>query len=147
VWGGTWTRLTTTEDVIAGDWLSEDELLVQTTGGIIGRLRAGDRDQMRPLTGLPGATPLLGDDGRVHFLSGRVAPFAGAAETLVYAAQSSVWSMTADGEDLRREPVTLEADNFRLDGQWPAAISCTAARTPRRSRSRRPPSICRRPLV
>src|SRR6185295_10244329 len=117
--GGTWTRLTTTEDVIAGDWLSEDELLVQTTGGIIGRLRAGDRDQIRPLTGLPGATPLLGDDGRVHFLSGRVAPFAGAAETLVYAAQSSVWSMTADGEDLRREPVTLEADNFRLDGQWP----------------------------
>lgn len=117
--GGTWTRLTTTEDVIAGDWLTENELLVQTTAGIIGRLRAADRDQMRPLTGLPGATPLLGDDGRIHFLSGRVAPFAGASETLVYASGSSVWSMTADGEDLRREPVTLETDNFRLDGQWP----------------------------
>jgi hypothetical protein len=117
--GGTWTRITTTEDVIAGDWLTEDELLVQTTGGIIGRLRVDGRDQLRPLTGLPGATPILADDGRVHFLSGRVAPFAGASETLVYAAQSSIWSMTADGEDLRREPVTLEADNFRLDGQWP----------------------------
>jgi len=117
--GGTWARLTTTEDVLAGDWLTEDELLVQTTGGIIGRLRASGRDQMRPLTGLPGATPLLADDGRVHFLSGRVAPFAGASETLVYSAQSSIWSMTADGEDLRREPVTLDPDNFRLDGQWP----------------------------
>ena len=117
--GGTWTRLTTTEDVLASDWLSEDELLVQTTGGIIGRLRTTGRDQMRPLTGLPGATPLLADDGRVHFLSGRVAPFAGASETLVYSAQSSIWSMTADGEDLRREPVTLDPDNFRLDAQWP----------------------------
>ncbi len=117
--GGTWTRLTTTEDVLASDWLTEDELLVQTTGGIIGRLRAGGRDQIRPLTGLAGATPLLADDGRVHFLSGRVAPFAGASETLVYSAQSSIWSMTADGEDLRREPVTLDPDNVRLDGQWP----------------------------
>jgi hypothetical protein len=117
--GGTWTRLTTTEDVLAGDWLTEDDLLVQTTGGIIGRLRASDRDRLRPLTGLPGATPLLADDGRVDFLSGRVAPFAGASETLVYAAQSSVWSMTADGEDLRRESVNVDADNLRLDGQWP----------------------------
>ena len=117
--GGTWTRLTTTEDALASDWLTEDELLMQTTGGIIGRLRASGRDQIRPLTGLPGATPLLADDGRVHFLSGRVAPFAGASETLVYSAQSSIWSMTADGEDLRREPVTLDPDNFRLDGQWP----------------------------
>ena len=117
--GGTWTRLTTTEDVLASDWLSEDELLVQTTGGIIGRLPTSGRVQMRPLTGLPGATPLLADDGRVHFLSGRVAPFAGASETLVYSAQSSIWSMTADGEDLRREPVALDPDNFRLDGQWP----------------------------
>ena len=117
--GGTWTRLTTTEDVLAGEWLTEDDLLVHTTGGIVGRLRASGRDQLRPLTGLPGATPLLADDGRIHFLSGRVAPFAGSSETLVYSAQSSVWSMTADGEDLRREAVTLEPDSLRLDGQWP----------------------------
>ncbi len=83
--GGQWTRLTTTEDVLAADWISEDELLVQTTGGIVGRLRATGRDQLRPLT----------------------------------AAAASVWSMTADGEDLRRENVTLDADSFRLDGQWP----------------------------
>ena len=117
--GGSWTRLTTTEDVLAADWISEDELLVQTTGGIVGRLRATGRDQLRPLTGLPSATPIIGEDGRIYFLSGRVSPFAGAADTLVYASAASVWSMTADGEDLRREPLTLESDSFRLDGQWP----------------------------
>lgn len=119
VLGGLWMRLTTTEDVLAADWVSEEELLVQTTGGIIGRLRAAGRDQVRPLTGLAGATPIIGDDGRVYFLSGRVNGFAGSAETLVFAAASSVWSMTADGEDLRRENVNLDADSFRLDGQWP----------------------------
>lgn len=117
--GGVWTRLTTTEDVLAADWLNEDELLVQTTGGIIGRLRATGRDQLRPLTGLPGATPIIGEDGRIYFLSGRVSGFASTSETLVYASASGVWSMTADGEDLRREPVNLDIDAFRLDGEWP----------------------------
>ena len=118
--GGLWVRLTTTEDVLAADWISEEELLVQTIGGIVGRLRAAGRDQLRPLTGLTAATPIIGDDGRVHFLAGRVNGFAGSAETLVFAAASSVWSMTADGEDLRRESVNLDADSFRLDGQWPS---------------------------
>ena len=116
---GSWTRLTTTEDVLAGDWISEDELLVQTTGGIVGRLRASGRDQLRPLTGIPSATPIIGDDGRIYFLSGRVSPFAGSTDTLVYASAASVWSMTVDGEDLRREPLALGTDSFRLDGQWP----------------------------
>lgn len=117
--GGTWTRLTTTEDVLAADWVSEDELLVQTTGGLLARLRATGVNQLRPLTGLASATPLIGDDGRIYFLSGRVNGFAGSAETLVFAAVSSVWSMTADGEELRKESVTLDTDSFRLDGQWP----------------------------
>jgi hypothetical protein len=116
---GSWTRLTTTEDVLVSDWLTEDELLVQTTGGIVGRLRATGRDQVRPLTGLAAATPIIGEDGRIYFLSGRVSGFAGASETLVYASSSSVWSMTADGEDLRREAIPLPSDSLRLDGQWP----------------------------
>ena len=117
--GGTWTRLTTTEDVLAADWISEDELLVQTTGGLLARLRATGTNQFRPLTGLASANPIIGDDGRVYFLSGRVSGFAGSNDTLVTAAFSSVWSITADGEDLRKEPVTLDTDSFRLDGQWP----------------------------
>jgi len=71
---------------------------------------------------VPSATPLIGDDGRVYFLSGRVSGFAGSNETLVYASASSVWSMTVDGEDLRREPIGLESDSFRLDGQWPGGF-------------------------
>jgi hypothetical protein len=117
--GGNWTRLTTTEDVLVGDWLTEDELLVQTTGGIVGRLRASGKDQVRPLTGLAAATPIIGQDGRIYFLSGRVSGFAGASETLVYASSSSVWSMTAEGEDLRREGFNLPSDSLRLDGRWP----------------------------
>ncbi|MEK7862713.1 MAG: hypothetical protein AAB295_05545, partial [Chloroflexota bacterium] len=118
--GGTWTRLSTTEDVLAADWLTEDELLVQTTGGIVGRLHVSGRDKLRPLTGLSGATPVIGDDGRIYFLSGRVSGFGAAAEMLVFVAASSIWSMTADGEDLRRENVVLEQGSFRLDGFWPA---------------------------
>ncbi len=116
--GGTWTRLTTTEDVLAADWISEDELLVQTMGGIVGRLRATGRDQLHPLTGLSGTTPIVGDDGRVYFLAGGITPFAGSAETLVFAAAPTVYSMTAEGQDLRREEAILGTDSFRLDGTW-----------------------------
>src|SRR6185503_466864 len=120
--GGSWIRLTTTEDVLVADWLTEDELLVQTTGGIVGRLRASGKDLVRPLTGMAAATPIIGEDGRIYFLSGRVSGFAGASETLVYASAASVWSMTADGEDLRREAFTLPSDSLRLDGQWPGGF-------------------------
>ena len=120
--GGTWTRLTTTEDVLAADWISEDELLVQTTGGLLARLRASGTNQFRPLTGLASATPIIGDDGRVYFLSGRVTGFAGSTDTLVTAGGASVWSMTADGEDLRREAIALDTDSLRLDGQWPGGV-------------------------
>jgi hypothetical protein len=117
--GGLWQRLTTTEDVLAADWISEEELLVQTTGGIVGRLRAAGRDQLRPLTHLASATPIIGDDGRIYFLSGRVSGFASPTETLISASTASIWSLTVEGEDLRREPVTLGAGSFRLDGAWP----------------------------
>jgi hypothetical protein len=119
--GTGWTRLTTTEDVLAADWIGDEELLVQTTGGIVARLRAAGRDQLRPLTGMASATPIVGDDGRVYFLGGRVSGFAGPQETLVFAASASVWSVTIDGEDLRREQ-TLDPDSFRLDGQWPGGF-------------------------
>ena len=117
--GGGWTRVTTTEDALAADWISEDELLVHTTGGIVGRLRATGRDQLRPLTGLAGATPQIGEDGRIYFLSGRISPFTGSSETFVSAASASVWSVTVTGDDLRRESATLGTDGFRLDGFWP----------------------------
>jgi len=117
--GGTFTRLTTTEDVVAAEWISEDELLVNTTGGVIARLGMNGTDRLRPLTSLPGASPLVGDDGRVYFLSGRVTSFAAAGAMLIYASSAAVWSMTVDGEDLRRERSLADAESLRLDGFWP----------------------------
>jgi Tol biopolymer transport system component len=115
---GTWTRITTVEDAIAGDWLDEEELLVQTTGGVISALRATGTNQFRPLTGLQGSSPVIGSDGRIHFLAGRVTQFAGASETFVFAAAANVWSMTADGTDVRRELAPPDQESLRLDGTW-----------------------------
>ncbi|HEV8230527.1 MAG TPA: hypothetical protein VGQ86_11245 [Candidatus Limnocylindria bacterium] len=116
---GTWTRLTTVEDAIAADWLDEDELLVQTAGGVISALRATGTNQFRPLTGMQSSSPVIGADGRIHFLAGRVTGFAGATETLIFAAAANVWSMTADGTDVRRELAPPDQDSLRLDGTWP----------------------------
>ena len=116
---GTWTRITTVEDAIAADWLDEDELLVQTTGGVISALRANGTNQFRPLTGLQSSSPVIGSDGRIHFLAGRVTQFAGATETFVFAAAANVWSMTGDGTDVRREITPPDQDSLRLDGTWP----------------------------
>lgn len=116
---GTWTRITSVEDAIAGDWLDEDELLVQTTGGVISAVRAGGTNQFRPLTGLQASSPVVGSDGRVHFLAGRVTQFASASETFVFAAAANVWSMTADGTEVRREITPPDQDSLRLDGTWP----------------------------
>jgi len=115
---GTWTRITTVEDAIAADWLDQDELLVQTTGGVISAVRATGTNQFRPLTGLQASSPVVGSDGRIYFLAGRVTQFAGASETFVFAAAANVWSMTADGTDVRRELAPPDQDSLRLDGTW-----------------------------
>jgi Tol biopolymer transport system component len=116
---GTWTRITTVEDAIAGDWIDEEELLVQTTGGVISAVRATGTNQFRPLTGLQSSSPVIGSDGRVHFLAGKVTQFAAGSETFVFAAAANVWSMTADGTDIRREVAPPDQDSLRLDGTWP----------------------------
>ncbi|HKY50149.1 MAG TPA: hypothetical protein VJP45_02725 [Candidatus Limnocylindria bacterium] len=116
---GGWKRVTTVEDAIVADWLDEDEVLVQTTGGVISALRATGTNQFRPLTGLQASSPVIGSDGRIHFLAGRVTQFAGASETFVFAAAANVWSMTADGTDVRREATPPDQDSLRLDGTWP----------------------------
>ncbi|MGH2489888.1 MAG: hypothetical protein ACRDF9_00130, partial [Candidatus Limnocylindria bacterium] len=115
----TWTRITTVEDAIAADWLDENELLVQTTGGVISAVGANGTNQFRPLTGLQASSPVIGSDGRIHFLAGRVTQFAGSSETFVFAAAANVWSMTADGTEVRRELTPPDQESLRLDGTWP----------------------------
>jgi hypothetical protein len=116
---GGWSRITTIEDALVADWLDEEEVLVQTTGGVISAVRVTGMNQFRPLTGLQASSPVIGGDGRIHFLAGRVTQFAGASETFVFAAAANVWSMTADGTDVRREATPPDQDSLRLDGTWP----------------------------
>jgi len=120
---GTWTRLTTVEDTLAADWVDEDDLLIHSTGGVISRLRASGTNNFRPLIGLQSSSPIVGADGRVHFLAGRVSGFAGTTETFVFAAAASVWSMTADGTDVRREVTPPDQESLRLDGTWPGGYA------------------------
>ncbi|CAN5253402.1 hypothetical protein BH18CHL2_BH18CHL2_04850 [soil metagenome] len=105
-------------DVFAGEWLDGERLLVHTGGGIVGILRPGPADQIRPLTGLSGTSPILADDGRIHFLSGSISatprdltlPF-------LTASGATVWSIDANGNGLRRETQT-QADDVRLDARF-----------------------------
>src|SRR5439155_19665987 len=90
-------------------------------GGVGELLPAQGRDQLRRLRGMNAAPRIVDEDGRVYFLEGGVSGFAGAQETLVFAASASVWSTTIDGEDLRSEQ-SLDPDSFRLDGQWPGGF-------------------------
>ena len=115
----TWTRSTTLEDAFAADWIATDLVLVHTGGGVLGVMRPGSQTNgIRPLTGLPATSPIIADDGRIHFLTGTVSstprditlPF-------LTASGASVWSMAPDGADLRRETQNV-ADDVRLTGRY-----------------------------
>ncbi len=115
----TWTRATTIEDAFVGDWVGDDVALVHTGGGVLGTIRAGAAtNAIRPLTGLPATSPVLADDGRIHFLAGSISS-SPRDITLPYltATGASVWSMTLEGADLRRETQTI-MDDVRLDGRY-----------------------------
>ena len=115
----TWTRSTTLEDAFAADWIGAEQVLVHTGGGVLGVMRpATQTNAIRPLTGVPATSPIVADDGRIHFLTGTVSstprditlPF-------LTASGATVWSMAPDGADLRRETQNV-TDDVRLDGRY-----------------------------
>ncbi|HEX4745236.1 MAG TPA: hypothetical protein VFW12_11290 [Candidatus Limnocylindria bacterium] len=115
----TWTRATTLEDAFAADWIAADQVLVHTGGGVLGTMRPGAQlNAIRPLTGLPATSPILADDGRIHFLTGAITSTPRDI-TLPYltASGATVWSMSPDGSDLRRETQNV-MDDVRLDGRY-----------------------------
>ena len=125
---GSWTRLTTTHDVTAGPWISEDELLVGTGGGVIGRLAASGTDRLHPLTSVFGRSPIVGNDGRVYFVGG--IGFMTANRLPQFANDPGIWSVTIDGDDLRHERTTeLPPDMDRLDGIWAGGFFAHSPRT------------------
>lgn len=108
----TWVRRTTTGDAYAGPWLDDERLLTETAAASIGLMSVAGTGAPRPLTAMPAVSPRIGPDGRLYFFGGR-----GGAAALFSGplAAGSVWSMTIDGDDLRRE-TRAERDQGRLQG-------------------------------
>ncbi len=113
-----WVRVTTMEDVFAGDWISPDEILGYTAGGAIVVLTPAQNGTVRLLTGAVGVSPIVGPDGRIYFLAGRV-PFShDPAFPFQTAMRASVWSVAADGSGARQE-TQWEMNDIRLDALLP----------------------------
>jgi hypothetical protein len=97
-----------------GDWLSEDEVLVESERGVVGALR--EAGTLRRLTDTPAGSPVL-SGGRVFFLAG---PISTSGEPrLVFVSNPSVWSVLPDGMGARRESRLEVGGPMRLDGRWP----------------------------
>ena len=120
--GDQWVRATELDDALAAEWLDDEELLVNTTGGVLGVLRDGRLNAIRPLTGLSAGTPFVGDDGRVWFLAGRVNVAAiPDFNPIPVVYDAAVWSVYANGSEPRfeRRIAGEERLGLRLDGRWP----------------------------
>jgi Tol biopolymer transport system component len=115
--GGAWRNVTSLRNAFLSQWISPDELLIHTGNGLIGVQRA-DGSRLRPLTGQVATSPFLGDDGRVYYLAGQIAPaLRDAIVPVLNAAQAGVWSMTIDGSDVRQE-TPYRFDDVRLVTRW-----------------------------
>jgi hypothetical protein len=133
-----------------GDWLSDDEVLVESETGVLGALREAG-GPIRKLVDGSAASPFF-DGSRVHFLSGLVT--ANLNATGLFVTNPSVWSILPDGKDLRAEGRLEVAGTFRIDGIWPDArylmhvgVDQTQYLVGPRSTSLAPSSLIRRAVV
>ncbi|MDE3194223.1 MAG: hypothetical protein KGN00_11100 [Chloroflexota bacterium] len=113
-----WVRVTKMEDVFAADWISPNELLGYTAGGAVVVMTATQNGTVRLLTGAVGVSPIVGPDGRIYFLAGRVPFSRDPSFPFQTAMRASVWSVTADGSDARQE-TRWELNDLRLDARLP----------------------------
>ncbi len=98
-----------------GDWLSEDEVLVESETGVLGALAAAGQP-IRKLVDVPAASPFF-DGSRVFFLAGSVGPTITASG--IFVTNPTVWSVRPNGQDVRPERKLEVLGSFRLDGLWP----------------------------
>ena len=98
-----------------GDWLSDDEVLIESDSGALAVLRQPG-EQTRRLTDRTAASPFF-DGVRVFFLVGSPAAITNAAG--IFVTNPTVWSVLPSGTDLRAEGRLEVVGNFRLDGIWP----------------------------
>ncbi|HEV2249686.1 MAG TPA: hypothetical protein VGT60_04185 [Candidatus Limnocylindria bacterium] len=116
--GGEWRRATSLGNAFLSQWISPTEILIHTGNGMIAVQRADGMGGPAPLTGLVATSPFVGDDGRIYFLAGQVAPtIRDATVPVINAGQASVWSMTIDGDDVRQE-LPQRFDDVRLVTRW-----------------------------
>jgi len=106
-----WERVTTMGDAFAGHWIDGDRLFIETSSGMIAVLDLSTK-AIRPITGMPATSPLVGRDGRVYFAGGRSV---GGDVASLPVANGWVWSATIDGDDLRKETMA-ELAQTRLFG-------------------------------
>jgi hypothetical protein len=104
-------------NAFAGDWLSEDEVLVESDTGVLGVLRQPG-EPIRRLVERSAASPFF-DGNRVLFLAGAVSTTVN--PTAIFVTNPSVWSVRPDGQDLRPEGRLEVVGSLRLDGIWPDA--------------------------
>jgi len=107
------TRAGDLGNAFVADWLSDDEVLVESDSGVLGALRAPG--SLRKLVDQVAASPII-DGGRILFLQGAIAS---GDQTGIFVANPSIWSVAVDGKDARRESRLEVAGNLRLDGRWP----------------------------
>jgi hypothetical protein len=100
-----------------GDWLSDDEVLVESDTGVLGALRQPGQP-IRKLVDMAAASPFF-DGSRVFFLAGSVGPIITASG--IFVTNPSVWSVRPDGRDARTEMRIEVLGSLRLDGIWPDA--------------------------
>ncbi len=98
-----------------GDWLSDDEVLVESDTGVLGALQQPGQP-IRKLVDTAAASPFF-DGRRVFFLAGSVGPTITASG--IFVTNPSVMSVRADGQDLRSEGRLEVLGSLRLDGIWP----------------------------
>ena len=98
-----------------GDWLSEDEVLVESDTGVLGALREPGQPP-RKLVDMAAASPFF-DGSRVFFLAGSVGPII--SPSGIFVTNPVVWSVRPDGGDVRREARIEILGSLRLDGIWP----------------------------
>jgi hypothetical protein len=101
-------------NAFAADWISEDEVLVETSSGTLMAVREGGA--ARRVTSQVGASPIL-DGGRILFLSGAIT--ASGDATGLFVNNPTVWSVAVDGTGARQEQRLSIAADLRLDGVWP----------------------------
>lgn len=112
---GRWVQATFAGDVHVAEWAGADQLLVETSGGLVGVLRIGETDAIRPLTGMSAASPRIGPDGRTYFGGGHVTYELSFTEPRFV--QGSVWSTSVEGDAREEGPQVPE--QFRIEGRWP----------------------------